>query len=352
MSIDLQALITSFQDATKFWIVSLGTDKITQVKASKVEDPLGELLKLVKLIKAHTTKVGIVFKPGTLVKEEKTAYSTLEKLSETLIFTVSVIAQLKAKEISKVFYEEIVIQVKQLIGSSNILANELLSIHSSECGSDDDDDSGEGRLVSVGKIWSNCDSLTKLINEGALGLLTEKIKQSIALIDDGFDEFVEWAENPEDIDDPFGFSDEGETDEDEEKKTDFENEETEEEEEKEKEEENVSNEEDFELIKYSKKLIKKIELIKLLLSSFKKSLPKTITGSQIDEIYQIQKTLVNHIDKIIIDLMLERSVSDETISTEQTISSNSIKLSKLAESIHKDNKKSSWYTTWATKYNI
>ncbi|KAI5957251.1 hypothetical protein KGF54_000179 [Candida jiufengensis] len=322
---DLKSLIQSFQDATQYWVNNLNNEDITKLKASKVSKPLDELLKLVKLVKAHTTKVGIIFKPDTLEKQEQPAYNTLEKLSESLVFTTSVVSQLHSEQqISKIFYQEILSQVRLLIESNVELANELMTIYQEK--------TDEGRLVSVGKIWSNCDSLVTLLENGPLALLTNKIKLSVTLIEDGFDEFSEWAKNPEDMDDAFGFSDEDD-------------------------EEDAENEEELDeqqlnkLIEFAKKWVKKIELVKLLISSFKKSLPKTTTSSQVDEIYDLQKNLTNLIDKFIVELMLNREETREIELIKNDITKNSIKLAKLAESIHKDDKKSSWYSTWITKYD-
>ena len=383
---DIEALIVSFRDATQFWIVSLNSEKISQVRAASVAKPLNELSSLVKLLRAHTTKVGIIFEPERLKKEPATAYSTLEKLSESLILTVSLIAQLKLQDISQLYYDEIVIQVVQLIESNHELAKELLLIYEaaeknegeskqSKSGSENENSgvengngngngNGEGRLVYVGKIWSNCDSLSKLLSEGALGLLTLKVKQSIDLIDDGFEEFVEWAENPEDMGDPFGFSDDDDDEEEEEEEetaataeyddvkgkvpssTGYELEKDEE-----KSSETGLSDND-ELSAYAKKWQKKIELVRLLLASFKKSLPKTTASNQIDKIYDIQKSLVTSIDKLIVELMMNGEISDEVESIADDISKSSTKLAKLAESIHKDDtKKTSWYSTWITKYD-
>ena len=52
-----------------------------------------------------------------------------------------------------------------------IINNENEKDKTNEDGEDNDDDDDAGRLISVGKIWSNCDSLDQLLNEGDLGLL-------------------------------------------------------------------------------------------------------------------------------------------------------------------------------------
>lgn len=339
---ELKSLLDSFEEATQFWINSLSDiSTFSEIKAAKVSDPINELNKLVKLIKAHTTKVGIIFKPENLRKEVNPAFNTLLKLSETLVLTVSVIVQIDSAKISKLFYNEIVEQLKQLLESNNRFAKELKLIF------EDDEDVSEqseskknemdGRLVSVGRVWSNCDSLVQLLTEGNLALLTNKIKQSILLLEDGFEEFAEWTENPEEMnDDPFGFSDEEDFTDDEEEATPP-----------------VMNghkvtEDDKELIKYAKKWLKKIELVKLLIASFKKSLPKSTPGDSIDEIYTIQNHLVSLIDKFIVELMLERRIDDNEYT--DSITNESIQLSKIARNLHND-KKTKWYETWETKYN-
>lgn len=249
---DLKNLLQSFKQATEFWIQSININKFDEINGfttTTIDNPQQELIKLIKLIKAHTTKVGIIFKPTNLFKDPNVAYNTLEELSETLVLTISIINQLeneqqeeeeaeankeqkKISKISKIFYDEIIDQIKLLFSSIIELNQELIIIinnenekdKTNEDGEDNDDDDDAGRLISVGKIWSNCDSLDQLLNEGDLGLLTTKIKQSISLLDDGFEEFVTWANNPEEIeDDPFGFSDDEEEEEEEEQDDDNDN---------------------------------------------------------------------------------------------------------------------------------
>lgn len=343
---DLKNLLDSFNEAIKYWLTNL--DNTTKSTGnSKITDPIDELYKLIKLIKAHVTKVGIIFKPNNLKKDSNVAYNTLEKLSETLVLLISLIQlfKIKQEEISKIFYDEIFNNVKNLIVSINQLSNELMIIFDQDGDNDEDDReevSDDGRLVGVGRIWSNCDALIKLLDEGAVGLLSNKIKQSILLLDDGFEEFKEWAENPQDMDDdPFGFSDDDEDDDEEEGEED----------------DRYVNEEppvdNSEISKFALKWVKKIELIKLLISSFKKSIPKTTSGQLIDEINSIQLKLINLIDKFIMNLMLDTTIDDEILKNTKEITLQANKLSKIGISIHStDDKKSKWYETWINKFII
>ena len=371
---NLKDLLTSYQEALEFFSVSLSQNDETakKIQAANVKQPLDELAKITKLIKAHTTKVGIIFKPENLAKSTDPAFSTLSKLSESVVLMISVVAQIDPREISNLFYKEIVDHVRLILEGNKKLVEELL-IHTSEGSTEstestesaesvksakstestesakstkdspvdssvDSSNSVNGRLLSVGLIWTCCDSTMSLLESGNLNLLTSKIKESILLIDDGFEEFVEWAENPEEfeMEDPFGFSDD---ESDDEPPADSDNEST-------------DGESKDVVAKFAKTWIKKIELIKLLLSSLKKSLPATTTGESIDSIYSHESRLVNLIDKLVVDLMLDQVVDEVVEKCAEDITEVSQKISTIVRKLHKDNeKKAKWYETWETKFN-
>ncbi|KAK6457415.1 uncharacterized protein RJT20DRAFT_40084 [Scheffersomyces xylosifermentans] len=357
---EFDELLKSHKEAVKYWSLSLEDPQksLTKVQSAKVSKPLDELLKLSRLIKAHTTKVGIIFKPENIAKDFNPAFSTLQKLSESLVFFISVLAQLQPSVISHLYYNEIIEKVKELLDSNSKFADELISIFEKDSESESpeqysgsevkeikNNDEVDRRLVSVGKIWSNCDSLSSLIQKGALDLLTSKIKVNVSLIEDGYEEFVEWTKNPEEFDDdPFGFSDDESDNEDED--------------DKDKEPPVVKGEDSEEeklhkdeLIKYSQFWSKKIDLVKLLLASFKKSLPVTTTGQSIDLINGSQYNLVTLIDKFIVDLMMDRTIDDEIKEYTDEITKESKRLVKIARDIHaKNDKRAKWYSAWETKY--
>ena len=265
--LDLKNLIQSFKEALQYWLVCLESSNtsLSEIKAAEVTNPLEELDKLAKLIRAHTTKVGIVFKPETLIKSTDAAFNTLQKLSESLVLIISLVSQLKSKIISDMFYKEILNSVRLLIESNSQFADELTTMEldtsegsETQAPASHSENGIDGRLVSVGKIWSNCDALSKLVKDGELGVLSKKIKQSIILIEDGLDEFEEWAENPDDFDmddDPFGFSDDESEEEDAPPTNEI------------PEKENGNKEGKENLIEFSQLWLSKIKLIKLLLTS-------------------------------------------------------------------------------------
>lgn len=97
---DLKNLLQSFKQATEFWL-SININKFDEINGfttTTIDNPQQELIKLIKLIKAHTTKVGIIFKPTNLFKDPNVAYNTLEELSETLVLTISIINQLENEQ--------------------------------------------------------------------------------------------------------------------------------------------------------------------------------------------------------------------------------------------------------------
>jgi hypothetical protein len=347
---ELETLKQEFRSTVEFWIKSLNeSDKsdLAQINAAKVEHPKAEVEKLVKLIKAHTTKVGIIFKPENLKNDDVSpAFTTLESLVHSSSLLITVYCQLKGIAIAQLFYNEIGYALTQLYSSIIGLLDELSVEYVAE--SELVEKESDGRLISVGIVWSNCDNLVKLLQLGELGVLTTKIVENTTLIEDGFEDFVEWAENPEqfDDDDPFGLelSDSEDEDDDEEiPKTEV----------------NPPTEDDEddggqkeELIKFAKKWVKQIELIKLLVSSFKKSLPNSTTSATIDDIYAVQRTLVGLIDKLIADLMMDQVIDEEIEQYTKAITTQGMKLSKIARTCHKSNeKKAKWYEAWDKKYN-
>lgn len=341
---NLKDLLESYKEALELFSASLSSSPETpqKLQAANVKKPLDELVKLTKLVKANTTKVGIIFKPENLAKDEGPALSTLSKLSESVVLMISVVAQLDPRAISHLFYRAIVDHVKLLVDGNKKLVRELIEEskeNEQNTSGESDVDSVNGRLLSVGLIWSYCDSTVSLLEAGNLSLLTSKVKESILLIDDGFEEFVEWAENPDqfEMDDPFGFSDD-EEDEEAPAGSDA---------------ESVDGDSKEIVAKFAKTWIKKIELIKLLLASLKKSLPASTTGESIDSIYSHESRLVSLIDKLVVDLMMDLVVDEVIEEYAEEISEVSLKISALVRKLHKDNeKKVKWYETWETNYNV
>lgn len=345
---ELKHLISLFKEKLEFANKSLiepSNSIFDKITPSNVKNPIEEFGKVNSLIKAHTTKVGIIFNPENLrIDDFSAAYTTLENLINSSSLILTLYSQLTTQSISNLFKDEIKSSLIQLSDSLLRLVIELALEFGDETSTTDEGSSAE-RLQSVGIIWSNCDLITKLILEGEIGALTSKIKTNITLIEDGFEEFVAWTENPTDFDDdddPFGLGesdiDESDSDEDEIDGTDDASPPT-------------DSGDDLELIKFSKLWVKQIELIKLLLASFKKSLPATTSGATIDEINTLQRHLVVLIDKFISDIMMDQYIDDTVIQYTKDMIKTSKQLSIIAQNCHRGNeKKVKWYETWSSKF--
>lgn len=321
---DLLKLLESYREALVFWVSGIHASN-SEMQAAEVSEPLGELAKLAKLIKAHSTKVGIIFKPENLKKDKNAALSTLKKLPETTVLLMSVIPQLKPSVLSNLYYNEITSTVKLLLEVIINFVNEL------ELLVKDEQQSSNERLVSVGQVWTNCDLLAGLAEGGKIAFLASKTKQSIAIVGDGLEEFEEWAANPEAFDDdPFLLSDEDE--------------------EEEIEKAPVPASDNEEVLVFAKKWAQKIKLIKLLLTSLTRSLPTSTSGQNIDDIYNVQKTLVVNVDKFILDLMLEQEPA-EVKDVGDAIDKGCLKIMKIVKDANsKSESKVKWVTAWHAKY--
>lgn len=347
---EVLGLIDSYKGAIEYWNISISEPKCNpkDLKMAQVDNPLEELKKLVTLIKAYTTKIGIAFELKNLKKGYKPGYDSLKEMAEKLVLLVSVVCQLDPKIISEIFYREILETVTLLLDSVTPFQCELSSLANNldpelSKGSEGSSLQTDERLVSVGRVWANCDQLIKLIDEGKLGLLSRKIKQSILLIDDGLDEFSLWIEDPGSFNndsDPFDLNDEDSDAAtppsylDEEKSL--------------SEDEGSLNEE---VKRFASLWLKKINLIKLLLSSTTKSLPIMTSGENINQVYEIQKKLVTLIDKLIVDLMLDAVLDEEVEKITLDIDEYCSRLAKIVKDTNeKSPNKIKWCEAWLTKY--
>lgn len=343
---ELTALLASYREALVFWTHSLSG--AATVAAANVADPVAELAKLARLIKAHTTKVGIIFRPENLAKDTAPAVATLKQLLEAVVLVVTVVTQLDAAVVSRLLVDDVVAHIGVLLAANVAFVDELTALAGASDAPEPTkplaDDEVDARLVSVGKIWANCDALAALADGGSLGLLAGKITDNVLLIDDGFDEFVEWAQNPEqyDIDDdPFGFSDDESDKDDTEPPAEPTTEAT----------AASPSQQDVELAAFAQKWVGQIELVRLLLASFKKSLPATTAGATIDAVYTTQARLVALVDKFIVDLMLDHTVDDEITQYTKEMEREAKKLCRAATTAHRANdKKVKWYEAWETKF--
>lgn len=355
-------VLQALEDALKFWAIQLSAtdgDLKKNVPAATVDDPLQELVKITKLIRAHTTKVGIIYEPSKLEKLGDALISTVSDLSKSFVLFLSALAQVSLDKISLLFYDEIRATALSLVATATSFAGELKVLYENKSTENSEQKPPldtklevDPRLVSVGKIWNLCDDFTKLVEGGKLKVLEKKTKMHLSLIEDGLDEFAEWAENPEDMDDedPFGldddFSDDDDEDEDEHDGSkppvsDTEDEET---------TKQVSKDRE-DLIQYSKLWLQKFKLVKLLFLSINKSLSTLTAGKSIDEIFRTEAVIAREIDTLIVELMLNHTLDDVVEKHAFGIDKACFKIiSILKDTNKKSEAKVKWCGSWEAKY--
>lgn len=331
-------IVGAFQDALEFWGLHLGQDGHNlkeHVPPATVSNPLEELAKLAKLIKAHTTRVGIIFEPSKLRKQTDAAYNTVSELSKSFVMYISALALLSPEKISNLFFQEIAHVSKNLVDTALLFAAELRKLEELDEESEVGENESNPRLVSVGKMWSVCDELVKLIEVGNLKFLEQKTRMQLLLIEDGLDEFAEWAENPEEFDDedPFGLDDDVSIDA------------------KVPNDEDEPSEDKLALTEYCKQWLQKFKLVKLLFLSINKSLPTITAGPDIDEIYRSQVIISREIDRLIVELMMNQELSEQVDEHAKAVDKACFKILKIVRSASKNNEaKVKWCSSWETKY--
>lgn len=329
---DLKGLIVSFREGLQLYQTTLSSPSaISKIKSSNVDIPEQEIIKISKLLFAHATKLGIVFKPKV---STNAAYKQLKETSSVFLPLISLIGQLKPEVYSSIFQSQVVENIKKIISSHILFLNEVEMMDFSK-EFDKNDTKTEGRLVSVGMIWDNCKALEDLMKGGKLGLLNKKLNLSIGLIDDAITEFAEWVEDPTVVDDEDPFGLEGEFSDDEEK------------------EEKDVPEIDSQTLEFAQKWNGKVKLVKLLLSSLFKSLPSDnsqINGEETDEFNRQQNGLIEQVDELLSTFFTNGSLFELKLISRK-IEKQCFDIIEFVKSLNKgDEKKTKWLNVWGDKF--
>lgn len=305
-------IVQAFAEALDFWLLHI-QDLPAHVAPAKVENPLAELVKLAKLIKAHTTKVGIVYEPAKLEHAGEAAHNAVSDLSKLFVLFISALALLKA--ISKLFHNEISKKSAELVSAASALAQGLQ----------------DQRLVLVGKVWSVCDELVSLVEGGSNRCLEQKTKMHLLLIEDGLDEFAEFLENPDgfdfDSDSEFGSADSADSD-----------------------SEGVLEAEADTIKKVGSEWLRKLKLVRLLFLSISKSLPKITAPQDIDDIYAQQVVVFKKVDNLVVDLMSKdvENAEEHGLAVDKAAKA----IVKILEKANTNSEsKVRWCAAWLAKYN-
>ena len=169
------------------------------------------------LSKAHTTKVGIAFKPPISVAAASKTLADSSALIPALVgaFVSIYDDRERANKVGILLLREVKDQVLDFLSAHKGLCVELkaLSSASAEKGNSTDEVSGS-RLVSVGKVWETCDTLAAITKLRSAKILAAKVDQFAEMVQDAIydlDEFIENGNQDSNSDDfilDFGSEDE------------------------------------------------------------------------------------------------------------------------------------------------
>ncbi|EHN01105.1 YLR287C-like protein [Saccharomyces cerevisiae x Saccharomyces kudriavzevii VIN7] len=311
---------------------------------TKLQDstPIKELEKLASVLKAHCTKIGIVCKPGTFDRNHKAVFTEIQNFSKPLFYLLSLFPLFyNDKNCPKYFTDQLDESTLQLLDGLRDFVAELQKRLKNE----QDASLDKERLTSVGKIFNACDSLSNCSKVGPFGILANILKGNLAIMDDTLDEIKEWLEEPDfsaNSTDIF---------------LDFENSESETE---------VNDEEDFDQEKIYESIksffcgfARKIKLIKLLVSTFRKTLvskdfkPKKNQASTLDSLHTSFKEVQLLLDEVVSTVQFEpRKFSAEEVKEEQAGLSAVTKkaLTQINKLYEGDAKRKKWIEIWETKF--
>lgn len=174
---------------------------------TKLKDstPLIELSKLSKLLRSHSTKLGIILNPDTFnEKNHEATYKELKAIIDTTFYLFSLLPLFrKGKLYTQLLLSQLDNSILKFLNSLQSLCRELDSKYNNK-------EFDEERLMCIGMIWSCCDDWDAISKLGNLGMLAESFKSSSKLIRDVIDEVEEFLEDPEsnigqsfDLDDDF-----------------------------------------------------------------------------------------------------------------------------------------------------
>lgn len=350
LSESLTQLRLTFQDSITSNPISIPTS----IQIANVSNPIDEIPKLSSLISAHTTKIGLVFKPPIAKTTYNACKTEVDSLVKYAILLISLLYQIqKDRDIySKLFANELSYDGLSILEVCIILLNNLIELidiedENSNENKDEDEKSNKEtnqRLASVGLIWDSCEKLTKSCKNGSNGILRSKLKQTNKLVIDALDELKEWLENPIvgngfdfDGDDIFGLNDNSD-------------------EKIKEEEEKLSDDEkaDEEVILFGKVWSTKIQLIKLLISLLDKSIPTSKYNSKFSKGLDLLNETCLKINEYVDDLVA-CTVYDADIEggekAGKLLNNQTNQILELVRKINNDDeKKCKWLDSWKHKY--
>lgn len=308
--------------------------------------PLIELSKLSKLVRSHSTKLGIVLKPVTFKETNYEAtYKELKSLIDTTFYLFSLLPLFyNGKKYTKLLLQKLDESILRYLTSLTLLCQELES-------KVDNKEYDEERLICIGMIWSCCDSWDEISKLQDLGVLAGSFKTSSQLIRDVMEEVDEFLEDPEgNIGQKLEFLDDNLDSAEEDDVVVVE------------EEEKSSEKTTEDLIDIILPIMKewkhKVILIRTLFNSFRnvimsKDPPKIYTIEMLDDLNELHKSIAAAVDNLTCTIyMADETFTKEDIHEEvEEINSKVKKMLSIIKNIKKKpSDKNEFVSVWETKF--
>jgi hypothetical protein len=203
----LETKLASFKEALEHVANSLshGPALPKNEDPQNLSDSLGALGDIGSLWKAHTTKLGIAFKPPIATAAAETCLHDIAKL---VPLAAGVVLSMNEAKDGKLASTEASERTRALFASQLNLVEELRSVVvrqrlRSTTGQLPESRSSGSTLTCIGKVWQNCDALTDLKSAGVGGILRKRIADFSGMLDDAVEDLDGWL-NGDPILDAFG----------------------------------------------------------------------------------------------------------------------------------------------------
>lgn len=184
MASDLHAIIQEYNEQIESCLIAVENAKNDETQDSV--DSLKALGDAARLCHAHTTKLGIAFKPPVSVDAAKT---TLQKWFELPVVFVTLYSGILAQEggdKSDPFVAKVRSQIRSLLQCYKMLLPQLNSAISSS-----EKKSSDGILQLIGQLWSCCDQLGAISAGDLRQAVAEEIQTCISFAEDAETELKE-----------------------------------------------------------------------------------------------------------------------------------------------------------------
>jgi hypothetical protein len=201
-----QTLLTHFQSSLA---PSASTPSQAQTTATELPNPLDAIKASTTLLKSHTTTLSLL-----LLTPPLTPSALISKIGDVnsgalsgMVAAATYTPQADKKDdVGNLMRTELRAQVRRLIGTwGDVLALVLRMAESRQGATGKDTGPSESEkqdiLSATGVLWEACDTLSKLCNDGVVGLVVKKATELKATLLDAIEELKEWGEDVEDDND-------------------------------------------------------------------------------------------------------------------------------------------------------